>query len=333
MGDQSMEPPEAGYRRLVENVPNGVLVLFDADFRYRIVGPSTLPFSGRSATDLIGRTIHELFPEKTVSRLEPVFERTIAGRAGSIDIHYEDRVHHLETTPVEIDSEPYGVLLTQDVTEARGTTEALRERNERLDQFASTVSHDLRTPLSVATANLDLFRETGDQSHLDSIESALERIDELSSDLLLLARSEVSSAEHEPLPLDDLAREIWSTIDTRAALLEARPVTVSGSSSQLQLLLENLFRNAVGHGGDEVTVRIGPIEDGGFFIEDTGTGIPEEIRERVFEHGFTTGYGGSGVGLTIVARIAEAHDLDVHLSESDEGGARFEFQRMIPDEA
>lgn len=73
-----------------------------------------------------------------------------------------------------------------------------------------------------------------------------------------------------------------------------------------------------------MTVRVGPLPDG-FFVEDTGRGIPEEIRQDVFEHGFTTGYSGSGVGLTIVGRIADAHGFDVEVAESAEGGARFEF--------
>ncbi|MDS0474680.1 HAMP domain-containing histidine kinase [Natrinema sp. 1APR25-10V2] len=82
----------------------------------------------------------------------------------------------------------------------------------------------------------------------------------------------------------------------------------------------------MGHGGEDVTVRVGPL-DGGFYVEDTGDGIPPEKQEQVFEHGFTTGYGGSGVGLTIVSRIATGHDLSIALTDSPEGGARFEFKK------
>jgi signal transduction histidine kinase len=105
---------------------------------------------------------------------------------------------------------------------------------------------------------------------------------------------------------------------------------VIGDRSQLKALFENLFRNAVGHGGPDVTVRVGPFENG-FYVEDTGEGIDPDERDTVFDHGYTTGYGGSGIGLTIVSRIAQAHDWEVSLTESTEGGARFEFRRLTDD--
>jgi signal transduction histidine kinase len=77
--------------------------------------------------------------------------------------------------------------------------------------------------------------------------------------------------------------------------------------------------------GSGLTVRVGPL-DGGFYVEDTGRGIPPSERDRVFDHGYTTGDGGSGVGLTIVNRVAQVHGWDVSVGESREGGARFEFR-------
>lgn len=317
-------PPPNGYRTLIEKFPNGVLVLFDREFRYRIVGPDILPFSERPASSLIGKTIYELFPEETVDDLEPVFEATIAGDSRSIDTTFEGRVHHIETTPVEIDGEPCGVLVTQEVTEEREVAQRLQRQNERLDQFASMVSHDLRNPLSIARGKLSIFQKRGDDSLLDDVDAALERIDELTKDLLTVARVR-DTEEYEAVSLEGVARQAWRMIDTKSATLETDDVVVSGDDGQLKALFENLFRNAIGHGGCDVTVRVGPLEDG-FYVEDTGEGIPPDDREKVFDHGFTTGYGGSGVGLTIVSRIAENHGWDVTLGESPEGGARFEFQ-------
>ncbi|MFW5895921.1 MAG: sensor histidine kinase [archaeon] len=207
----------------------------------------------------------------------------------------------------------------------------MQEQNERLEQFASMVSHDCRNPLSIASGNLDLYRETGDESRLELIDTSLTRMQGLVTDLTALARHGTTDERHNPVSVPEVARDAWKLIDTRSATLSTEPCTVIGGESQLTALLENLFRNAVGHGGADVTVRVGPLERG-FYVEDTGDGIPPDERGAVFEHGYTTGYGGSGIGLTIVSRIARAHDWDVTLTDSAEGGARFEF-RDAPDGA
>ena len=214
--------------------------------------------------------------------------------------------------------------------ELRDREDTLAERNERLEQFASMVSHDLRNPLSVATGRLDLYRETGDKSDLDGIEQSLTRIEELITDLTALARHGTTDDEHEPVSLPEIAQETWELLDTQSATLSTEECIVTGDRSQFKTLFENLFRNAVGHGGPDVTVRVGPI-DNGFYVEDTGEGIDPAKRDTVFEHGFTTGYSGSGIGLTIVSRIAQAHNWTVSLTESTEGGARFEFRDMPDD--
>lgn len=215
--------------------------------------------------------------------------------------------------------------VVEDITERKANQTELERMNERLDQFSSMVTHDIRTPLSIALGRLDLYRETGDESNLADVEASLDRIKEIVTDLSTLARFGTIDEESEPVSLSDVAQDAWEMVDSRSATLTTQPCTITGDRSQLQGLFENLFRNAIGHGGSDVTVRIGPLSDG-FYVEDTGTGIALEDRERVFEHGYTTGYGGSGFGLTIVERIANGHGLRVSVSESEEGGARFEFR-------
>lgn len=317
-------PGQRAMEVLVQNFPNGVLVLFDDGLRYRVVGPDVLPFSKTEATELLGQSIHDLFPERTATRLESELRATIRGESRSFDVEYDDRVHHIETKPAEIDGDRYGVLATQDVTQERETAAALQRQNERLDQFVSMVSHDLQNPLSIATGHLELYRETGDPDHLTTVEETLVRLGELTQDLLTLAQSNNVPGPTETVALNAVARDAWKMIDTREATLEISDLQIQVDRGQLQAFFENLFRNAIGHGGDDVTIRIGPIE-GGFYVEDTGTGIPEDKREDVFEHGFSTGYGGNGVGLTIVGRIAKRHGWSMELREEQSGGARFEF--------
>jgi signal transduction histidine kinase len=78
-----------------------------------------------------------------------------------------------------------------------------------------------------------------------------------------------------------------------------------------------------------VTVTVGRLRDG-FYVEDNGPGIPEEHHEKVFDEGFTTSDEGTGFGLSIIDTIVDAHGWSITVTESDEGGARFEIADVIP---
>jgi PAS domain S-box-containing protein len=208
----------------------------------------------------------------------------------------------------------------------------LERQNGRLEEFASVVSHDLRNPLSVARGYLGLASDACDSpeadEHFERVERAHERMTRLISDLLSLARQGQAVGETEPTPVSALARRSWSVIDTaNATLVVEDPPTVDADPERLTTLFENLFRNAVTHGGAGVTVRVGPLDEGrGFFVEDDGPGVPEAERETVFQRGVSRGDGGTGFGLSIVRGIVDAHDWNVALTEAEGGGARFEIR-------
>jgi signal transduction histidine kinase len=105
---------------------------------------------------------------------------------------------------------------------------------------------------------------------------------------------------------------------------ELASVEIKADDDRLRQLLENLLRNAIEHGGRDVTVTVGTL-DNGMYIEDTGPGIPEEQREDVFAAGYSSGENGTGFGLSIVKQIVNAHGWNVTVTESADGGARFEI--------
>jgi signal transduction histidine kinase len=159
-------------------------------------------------------------------------------------------------------------------------------------------------------------------------------MDDLIDDALTLAREGRAVEERVFVALDDLARDAWRTSRTAAATLTVTApegTRVYADGDRLLRLFENLFRNAIDHGPEDVTVRVGLLgdatdADGGFYVEDTGPGIPVDERETVFEHGYTTSADGTGLGLAIVESVAEAHGWTVTAAESPEGGARFVFE-------
>lgn len=204
--------------------------------------------------------------------------------------------------------------------------EQLEHQIERLDKFARIVSHDLRNPLSVAKGWLDVAIQEENIEVLQRVRKAHDRMEEIIEDTLTLAQSGEVVGATEPIELEHLAGDCWNHVATVDAHLEIEDSrSIYGDRDRLQHLLENLFRNAIEHGGDDSRVKIGLIGESGFYVEDDGPGIPEDQRDNAFEPGFTTSSTGTGFGLSIVKEVAEAHGWDITLTEGSDGGARFEF--------
>ena len=217
----------------------------------------------------------------------------------------------------------------------------LQRQIERLEEFTSVVSHDLRNPLNIAQGRTELATAACDNEHLAVVDTALDRMEAIIEDSLTLARQGQTVDEKEPIEIADLLDRCWDVVDTTGADLRVvDEFTVHGDPNRLAQVFENLFRNAVEHGEGDVTIRVGLLAvmytstradtDGtfGFYVEDDGPGVPADHREDVFEPGETTRPDGTGFGLAIVKRIIEAHGWSVSLVESIDGGARFEFENV-----
>jgi len=239
----------------------------------------------------------------------------------------------------------YRAELEAERSELAARERELTRQNERLDRFASVISHDLRNPLSVATGRLELLATECDSEHIDSLRTAIERMDALIDDVLTLARQGQPIDETEPVSLSEIANSCWDVVDSSDATLAVEhDLTVIADESRLQQLLENLLRNAVEHGstssqpqaddsvehgGDGITVSVGALtDDTGFYVADDGRGITEADAERLFEPGYSTSEDGTGLGLAIVKDIADAHGWEISITESSAGGTRFEIRNV-----
>lgn len=304
------------------------------------------------------------FPTGLVLQLSRTYCRHTADRGASLALHdapeqgyaddpaYRDsgaRCYH--GTPIRIEGELYGTVCFVDenprdpfseeettfaellarVLEHELRQERVEAKLARLDRFASVVSHDLRSPLNVAQGHLDLARADGDSDHLQTTAEALDQMERIIDDVLTMAREGGEVTDPELLSLGEITEDCWSEIDAPDATLSiVEDVKIRGDPKQIRRLVANLLRNAVDHGGGDVTIRVGGLPDeAGFYVEDDGVGIPEESRPDVFESGHSTGGDGIGLGLSIVQTVADAHDWSVILTESADGGARFEFSDVV----
>ncbi|WP_254862998.1 ATP-binding protein [Halovivax gelatinilyticus] len=287
-------------------------------------------FAGGLSVESLGRPLATVLPDVAEAMTEDpsVFERDEPATGTS-------RTYQVTSTRFEAGQVDLGQFISiTDVTDREHYRRQLERQNERLERFASMVSHDLRNPLSVAQGYVEMAGEDAEPEHVDAIVDSLDRMETLIDDLLTLARQGQSITDTEGVSLRSLSHQAWKMTDTPEASLETDgECTFTADPDRFQQLLENLFRNAIEHGGEDVIVRVGPLEEAaGVFVADDGPGIPRESRDQVFESGFTTETDGTGFGLAIVGEIVRAHGWEISVTDSATGGARFEitFEEQTP---
>ncbi|ELZ44419.1 histidine kinase [Halorubrum californiense DSM 19288] len=205
---------------------------------------------------------------------------------------------------------------------------ALRRQAEQLEQFSAVVSHDLRNPLNVISGYLSLSEDELTPARYDAMSGAVDRMETLIDDLLMLARRGEAIGETEPVPIAAVAEEAWGSVRAPDATLTVTEGIgrVEADPGRLRQALENLFRNAIDHGGSEVSIEVGPLTTdgrvGGMYVADDGPGIPVELADAVFDSGVSSA-DSSGIGLAIVDRIVDAHEWDIEARNDD--GAVFEL--------
>jgi PAS domain S-box-containing protein len=319
---------------LFENVPNPTasFVIEDAEPVVKSVNPAFERVFGYDEAELVGENIDDfIVPPEHEGEAAVYNEKLRHGQNINVEVRrltadgMKDFL--LDVVPFRLD-EPnvQGYAMYTDITERRERERELERQNDRLEEFASIVSHDLRNPLNVARGYLELAEETHSDEHFERTEDALERMHDIIESVLTLARQGRSLDETTSVSLEDAAERAWQNVDTAQATLEvANEANLDADPTRFGSLLENLFRNAVEHAGEDVTVTIGTSETG-FYVADDGPGIPPERHEEVFESGETWSEDGTGFGLAIVEQIADAHGWTVRLGESEDGGARFDFE-------
>ncbi|WP_302081208.1 PAS domain S-box protein [Salinibaculum rarum] len=327
---QERETELQRYETVVQAVGDPVYAL-DEDGTITFVNDAMEEMTGYDAETMIGSHIRSIFGADGVDVGRDQIRLLLKDperRATTFEVTVETRED--DRIPCEVH---IALLPTADGT-FQGTAGTIRdieerkEREERLEQFASVVSHDLRGPLNVILGRVDMLRESQDSDELETIADAATRMENLIEDLLTLARQGQTVGEREQVSLWSVVERAWQSVTASEATLESDvSATVEADPARLRELLENLFHNSVEHGADDVTITVDDLADrAGFYVADDGPGIPEEKRAAVFDHGYTTNNEGTGFGLTIVKRIADAHGWSVVVTESEDGGARFEFQ-------
>ena len=223
--------------------------------------------------------------------------------------------------------------------------ERLSDAFEIQRQFSANAAHELRTPLALMQVQLDLYHSNShpcnDADTVQMIKMVTEQNDRLNKMVkTLLDMSELQTVgRDDEIVLDALVDEVLEDLEPLAEgkdirlIGKCKDITMVGSDILIYRLVYNLVENAIkyNHSGGQVTVTADRKEKHVYLsVEDTGAGIPEELKERVFEPFFRVDksrsreLGGVGLGLALVREIVRVHDGSITVKSNPSGGTIFE---------
>jgi len=375
LAEEQLRETEERFRAIVEHVPAGIYVdAPDTSMKTMYASPQVEDITGIPPdewADDADAWADALHPDDR----EHVLGRYLAAVAAEEPWSDEYRMRtrdgrtiwvHDETTFIHDDEGRHAMLLgvISDITERKLAEHALRESEQRereaaerlraLDEmkntFLAAVSHELRSPLT-AILGLALTLERSEMLEddrtdlLERLAANARKLDRLLKDLLDIDRLNRGIVDPQLRVTDvgALARRTIESLDAladRSIMVFAEPVVISVDPAKVERIVENLLMNAARHTKPDRTIwlRVQP-ERGGVLIvvEDDGLGVPEELREAIFEP-FRQGPGsssshspGTGIGLSLVGRFATLHGGRAWVEEREGGGASFRVS--LPDGA
>jgi signal transduction histidine kinase len=333
-------PPDARFQPRTECPPHGRCILLQA-IRLSPAPDASVVYAGIPEPDLLAT--HDL--EYAVAAGTAVFTGIAAwtawvlvGRALRPVEAIRARISRITVSDLSLRVPvPTGNdEITRLATTANHTLSQLEGAVEQLRQFASTTSHELRTPIAGLRTQLEeALLYPGDVDPREALRSALAtagRLEAIVDDLLLLAR--LRAADPSPPERIDLGELVAAEVNAQPGPVPVRVhaprgLEIRGSRMQLIRVLANLLANARRHAESAVEVSVEPADDGvAVTVADDGPGIPPAHRERVFERfvrlddGRRRDPGGSGLGLAISRDIAHSHHGTLTAEDSPRG-ARF----------
>src|SRR5438552_6406918 len=357
--EAELQRSEALYRGVLSQFPNGAVLLFDRDLRYRLAEGQELERVGLSKAGLEGRTIWEALPAETCAAIEPVYRAALAGEATSFEMPFADRHYSVHVSPMAARRETLGMVVTLDITARKEAEDQVRRlntelhqgiadvtaANQELEAFSYSVSHDLRAPIRHINGFVEMLQhrlgtaldETA-QRHLQTIGRASRHMGRLIDDLLSFSRMGRGALVHARVPLGSLAREV---IEGLRPEMDGRSIEwkvdglpdVTGDEAMLRIVLANLVNNAVKYTRPRAraVIQIGQAAGAPgevvMFVKDNGVGFEMKYADKLFgvfqRLHRSEDFEGTGIGLATVRRIVHRHGGRAWAEASVDGGATF----------
>ena len=339
---------------VIRSVRIGILVL-DGEGRIRALNPAARSVLHLPLIDVEGRRAADLLPSALAPVLDALREVRATGEIKAFPlVPVDDRYVDIGLVPIRDragTSSGDVLVLGEDVTAREETRERLlqSERLAAIGRLAAQITHEIRNPLSSVALNIELLgddvawlppeRQQEARAILDAVLKEVSRLTEITEGYLRFSR--LPAARRVEGDVGDLLADLAAFTQpdaTQAGVnveLHVDPdlPAVPFDPARLRQAVLNLLKNALDAAGPGGSVRIGAraLDDGGvrILVEDTGTGIPADVRAHLFEPFFTTKVRGTGLGLVVAQEIVREHRGDIAVDDSALGGAAFRIDLPV----
>ncbi len=335
---RELERQKSLFEAVFRDVPDA-MVMSNAHHEIVLCNPGFKNMFGYEPSEVVGGKSEQLLADSassvTGSRADetPQTEAyTIEYRRKSGETFPGETVH---TIMQDIGGKPLGYLsVIRDVSERVRAENALRESERRNREFAADVAHELRTPLAVLRTRLENLGEDV------RVKPLVEHVDEMSRLISqLLAETDLEGLSVTPGDVADLRQVCMRVAQYFAPLVVKQnrmievtgsetPVLVNGLEAPLEQAVRNLLQNGLKFSYPNMTVTIDVGEDGSIGVTNFGDAVPDDMQDRIFERFLRADrkVTGSGLGLSIVKRVVDAHNATIELRRTGDGGTQFRIR-------
>ncbi|MBE8540421.1 PAS domain S-box protein [Geoglobus acetivorans] len=315
------------FRVLVDDSPNPAYILQDDKVAY--VNQSLLNLTGYTREELSKIHPLELVHPEDREMVERRYRERLEGKRGVETYSWriltkDGNVYWVTGRPSRINyrGKPAVASILVDTTDLHRLTEMLKKKNEYLALVNKILRHDILNDITVIRAAFELGEEK-------LKESALKKLDRIESLIKESKAIEEAIGETYTINISDYIREITKGYEDLADIQYSLTNVFVKANESIKSVIDNLLRNAVMHSNsDDIKITIETFVNGRygvFRIIDNGKGIPDEIKDKIFEEGFST-VGGTGIGLFIAKKVVELLGGEIKVYDNTPSGAIFEVR-------
>lgn len=337
--EEVLRSRKKAFREIIEHLPDAVIIVKDLKIQF-INQTGIQLFGGLKEEDILNKSIldfiHRDYHQIAINRAKSISDGNIADFLEYKFIRLDGKVIDVELKgiPTVFLEEHANYVYIRDRTETKKTQKLLlqAEKLNIVGQLAAGIAHEVRNPLTAIKGFLQLLESElkERQSYFEIIQSEIDRIDLILTELLALAKPK--DINFESIELHSLVEEVKTLIDTQAIVNNIEiefnssfrnTPFINGDRNQLKQVLINFLKNAIEAIKNEGSIKIELKSDGlekiQILIKDSGPGIPQHVLKRIGEPFFTTKENGTGLGIMLSKQIIENHKGTVHFCSDMQG--------------